>query len=66
MAFAARFLLPQMAAVKNVIFVVLPAALAVTALLLGSGTAADMLRPWFFPNEYDESEWDDDRPAAPG
>jgi len=65
-AFAARFLLPQMAAVKNVIFVMLPAALAVTALLLGSGTAADMLRPWFFPNEYDESEWDDDRPAAPG
>jgi len=65
-AFAARFLLPGLAAVKNAVFVVLPAALAVTALLLGSGLAADTLRPWLFPNEYDESEWDDDRPAAPG
>jgi len=65
-AFAATFLLPGMAAVKNVIFVMLPAALAVTALVLGSDHAADRLRPWLFPNEYEESERDDDRPAAPG
>lgn len=65
-AFATRFLLPGMAAVKNAILVMLPATLAVTAVILGSGHAADTLRPWLFPNEYDESEWDDDRPAAPG
>ena len=65
-AFAARFLLPGLAPVKNAIFVVPPAALAVTALLLGSGAAADRVRPWLFPNEYDRTGWNDDRPAAPG
>jgi len=65
-AFAARFLLPGLAPVKNAVLVMLPATLAVTALILGSGAAADTLRPWLFPDEYDASEWDDDSPAGPG
>jgi transglutaminase-like putative cysteine protease len=64
--FAARFLLPGLAPLKNAIFVVLPAALAVTALLLGSGAAADRVRNWLFPNVYDQTGWNDDRPSAPG
>lgn len=65
LAFASRLLLPELPTGKNVIFVVLPAALAVTALLLGSGAATDNLKPWLFPNEFDRTDWEKNRPAPP-
>lgn len=66
LAFASRFLLPTLSFGRNVIFVLLPGSLAVTALLLGSGAAAETLRPWFSPNEVDQRTQDESRPAAPG
>lgn len=65
LVFASRLLLPNLPTGKNTLVVVLPAAFAVTALLLGSTAAADTLRPWLFPNEFDRTGWETNRRAPP-
>lgn len=65
-AFVAGALRPGFSFVQSLILAVLPATLAITALILASTAAADKLRPWLFPNEFNLADTDTSRASAPG